>query len=103
MKTVHPEKGVNDKEDENLCVLLIQLYNFIEQQKKVPDSTQTKYDLCDSMNTRVSNIIKRVLCTPYTTNFHLPIGTEPGEATATPDLCADVCGGVDANLKRHKP
>jgi hypothetical protein len=58
---------------ENVCVLLMQLYEMVEAEKSVSTEIQSKQDFCDNVNARVTSVIQQMLCTPYTMNFNLRI------------------------------
>lgn len=65
---------------DNLCSLLINLHKYVSTEKGVDENICSKSDFCDSVNIRITAIIQQVICTPYTTNFNLPI-TIPARAT----------------------
>jgi hypothetical protein len=64
------------EKSENLCTLLIALYELIETEKLKPDTACTKADLCDIINAKLTTVMQKLLCTPYTTNFNLRIADE---------------------------
>lgn len=69
----------------NLCEQLIALYKFIEHEKSVPDDRRRKADFCDDLNSKVTDIMKKMLCTPYTTNFNLRVDPAPAPAALQRD------------------
>jgi len=64
------------EKSENLCTLLIALYELIEKEKSVPDAACTKTDFCDIINAKLTTVMQKLLCTSYTTNFNLRIADE---------------------------
>jgi hypothetical protein len=77
--------NVND-DSENVCSLLIELYNVVEHQKQVPTSVCSKEDLCDNINAKLTTIMRKLLSTPYTRNFNLNIA----DPATVGQLSADV-------------
>jgi predicted PP-loop superfamily ATPase len=61
---------------ENICTLLVKLHEYVENEKEIPDTVSVKADLCDNINSKITEIIQQVLCMPYTTNFNLRIDKE---------------------------
>jgi hypothetical protein len=70
-------------EADNLCTLLVQLHEYVSIEKGVDPAVCSKSDFCDSVNSRITAIIGQIICTPYTTNFNLPIAL-PAQATLQP-------------------
>ena len=55
----------------NLCSMLVELKRDILQQRL--DECVQKEDLCDVVDSRISQIVKQLISTPYCNNFSFDI------------------------------
>jgi hypothetical protein len=59
----------------NLCSMLVDLKQDLA--KGLHDTTVTKADMCDTVNTRICELVKQIISTPYCNNFCFDIDKPP--------------------------
>ena len=59
----------------NLCSMLVEMKREVSVHRE--DPTAEKNDVCDVVDTRISQIIKQLISTPYCNNFCFDIDKPP--------------------------